>query len=229
VIPSNEPHAIPPFVTISRQAGAGAKPLATHLAERLNSLAGESCPWTSWDRELVEKVAADHHLSRELIESLTEHSRSWLDRVMADVSSSAASQMPDDFRVYHRVAETIRAVAQAGRAIIVGRGGMCVTRDMPGGLHVRLIAPFEHRVKEFARRNSIARAEAENAVRRIDRGRERFYRQFFPTGRLSPEHFSVTFNTSRLSEAQIVEALFTMLTCGENGAVTKPAEGERHR
>src|SRR5687767_1389799 len=38
------------FITISRQAGAGAKQLAARLAERLNARLSDGPRWTSWDR-----------------------------------------------------------------------------------------------------------------------------------------------------------------------------------
>ncbi|CAN5340041.1 cytidylate kinase-like family protein [soil metagenome] len=201
-----------PFVTISRQAGAGAKRLAEQLAERLNRLDDGGVPWTSWDRELVEKVASDNHFSCNLIETLTEHSRSWLEQFFADFGSSIDPSTPDDFRIYRRVAQTIRALAQRGHVIIVGRGGMCITRDMPGGLHVRLAAPVKHRVGEVARRYSMRIGEAEKFVRDLDRGREDFYRHYFPDVVFSPEQFCVTFNTSVLSEQQILDAMVAILS-----------------
>src|SRR4051812_42407553 len=67
-----------PFITISRQIGAGGEMLPAALVQRLNGIshtpaAGLSTParaWQSYDRELAERVAHDHHISRELIESL---------------------------------------------------------------------------------------------------------------------------------------------------------------
>ena len=41
----------------------------------------------------------------------------------------------------------VRALAEVGRVIIVGRGGVFITRDLPGGIHVRLVAPREWRVR----------------------------------------------------------------------------------
>src|SRR5213592_738570 len=67
-----------PFVTISRQPGAGALKVAAEFVDRINSkLSRITAPsddtppqWTCWDRELVEKVASDHHLSTRLIDSI---------------------------------------------------------------------------------------------------------------------------------------------------------------
>src|SRR5687767_1330894 len=70
-IASGEPLArIAPFITISRQAGAGGRSLAKQLADRLNSIDPGELPWTTWDNELVEKVASEHYVSPSRVEAL---------------------------------------------------------------------------------------------------------------------------------------------------------------
>jgi hypothetical protein len=204
-----------PFVTISRQAGAGGKSLGQHLVQRLNEgLAQGQQIWTCWDRELVEKVASDHHLSKELIDFVTETGRSWIDRLSADFVGTLAGAVPDDLVVYRRVASTIRGLAETGHVVIVGRGGMRVTQDLAGGLHLRLVAPREHRELEIARRQGVSVRDASAYVTAVDRGRALFYERLFPGVKLDPEHFSVTLNTAALNESQIVTAVVPLLESG---------------
>ena len=73
----------------------------------------------------------------------------------------------DKFKVYRRVASTIRALAGAGRAVIVGRGGAFITADLAAGIHVRIVAPAEFRVREMARRLGISADAAADVVREI--------------------------------------------------------------
>jgi cytidylate kinase len=218
------PGAVRRFVTISRQAGAGAKQIGQRLAERMSALGPNDPPWTSWDRDLVEKIAAEHHLSRELIETLSDHNRSWLETWIASVQSSVNRHFPDEFQVYRRVAQTLRAMAQGGYVVLVGRGGMCITRGMPGGLHVRLVAPRADRVRAFAERNSVSMDEADRMVRSIDLGREKFYRHFFPNATFAADEFSVTFNTAELREDQILDAVVAVLS--RDTASSKKQQGE---
>jgi cytidylate kinase len=201
-----------PFVTISRQCGAGGKTLAERLVEVLNAQPGDAVHlWTSWDRELVEKVASDHHISQEFIETVTETGRTWLDRLATDFATVVDRGQPDELTIYRRVASTVRALAEAGYVVIVGRGGMRITRDLPGGLHLRLVAPLEHRIEEIARRRGLSIREARGYVRSVDRGRAQFYQRFFRGITLAPEQFSVTFNTAAVTEEQIVEGVVPML------------------
>ena len=64
-------------VTISRQAGSGAHVVAEALVARLQPEASEaSCPWTIFDRNLVEKVLEDHDLPGRLAKFMPEDRKS---------------------------------------------------------------------------------------------------------------------------------------------------------
>jgi len=201
-----------PFVTISRQAGAGGTTLAQHLVERLNEVdRAPDRPWTCWDRELVERVAADHHISQELIDSLEDVHRNWLEEFFTGLSLGDDAEQPDELAVYHRVAATVRALAQVGRVVLVGRGGVCITRNMPGGTHVRLVAPTKERVAFMVRKFNVSQELAAERVRVLDRNRESFYQRYWPTHPLSSEMFTVTLNTANLSEDQLAECLIPLV------------------
>ena len=209
--PAAEP-AVMPFVTISRQAGAGGTTLAQHLVERLNDVDPDlDRTWTCWDRELVERVANDHHISQELIDSLEDVHRTWLEDFFTGLSLGDEADQPDELAVYHRVAATVRALAQLGRVVIVGRGGVCITRNMPGGTHVRLVAPVKDRVAFMMRKFNVSHDVAAEHVRRLDRNRESFYRRYWPTHPLASEMFTVTLNTANLREDQLADCLIPLI------------------
>jgi cytidylate kinase len=210
----HDPHeaaAVPPrpFITISRQTGANGRAIAERLVERLNTRRADEAPvWTCWDRELVEKVAADHHLSTRLIEEIEETKLSWLSELLAGISSDSNE---DPFRVYHRVAATILALAEAGHVIIVGRGAAFVTRRKPGGIHVRLVAPFAHRAAEIAKRMNLRPEKAAAHVRLADEARAAFYRAHWPGDSLLPESFTITLNTAEIAVEQTVECILPLV------------------
>ena len=205
------PQPTPPlaFVTISRETGAGAWTLAGGLVERLNHDEPQPPLWTCWDRELVEKVASDHHLSKELIESLEEVNRSWFQDFVAGLSFHGGDV--DGFKAYRRVAETIRALAQIGHVVIVGRGGVFITRDLPCGVHVRLVAPLAYRIAELARRANLSPGQAAAEVRHKDAARRGFYGQYWPQRSLGPESFTITLNSAVVSTEQAVDCLIPLI------------------
>src|SRR5689334_17419337 len=74
-----------PFVTISRQAGAGGRTVAHALAKRLNERDPGELKWTVWDNELVERVAAEHHLPRTRVAALEDERPSWLEEALGSL------------------------------------------------------------------------------------------------------------------------------------------------
>jgi cytidylate kinase len=218
---STPPAPPAPFVTISRQAGAGARTLANSLAARLNARCPGELPWTVWDNELVERVAAEHHLPVSRVAALEDQRPSWLEEALESLAVSGPPAT--EAAVYRRVATTIRVLAQVGRVIVVGRGGAYVTADLPGGVHVRLVAPVEHRVAAAARALKLSLPEAADWVKEKDQAREAFYRRHWPTRSLTPEDFTATFNTAAVSNDRSVESVVSLVAPVLGGGTPAPA------
>ena len=211
-----------PFITISREAGAGGKPLASHLADALNRLDPDAEPWHAWDKDLITKVSAEHDIPEDVVAALEDTSRPWFQQFLEGLSMTGANQQVEELAVYRRVAAAVRALAGAGRAIIVGRGGVFITQGMPGGVHLRLVAPLKHRVKNMARRFDLTAHEAARRVTQLDQSRQAFYRRFWPRKKLSPEMFTLTINTADLTDQQMVECVLPAVTGASRAVLTPP-------
>jgi len=199
-----------PFVTISRDAGAGGWALATSLVDLLNRRDQSTPPWQSFDRALVERVAADHHIAERLILSLEDASHNWLKDILNSLTLD-----PSELAVYKRLAQTTRAIAQVGHAVIVGRGGVFVTRDMIGGVHVRLVAPLEHQIKNTMSYYGLDREAAERRVEEVDRNRAGFFKRYGRAKVPYADLFTVSFNTAKVSEQKIAEMLLPLIPSPE--------------
>ena len=207
-LPQHAPPATRRFVTISRQTGAGGVTLGEGLARRMNELFPRGPAWTCWERELVEKVARDHHLSRQVIEAMEESHPTWLSDLFSGLSIGSGA---DDFAVYQRVAATIRALAHGGNVAIVGRGGVFITRKLPGGVHLRLVAPLQYRIEQIAQRLQLSGRKAAAYVERADEARAAFYRFYWPQEPLAAESFTMTLNTAAIGEQQLVDCVVPLL------------------
>ncbi len=224
ILQEPEPPPVVPFITISREPGAGAWQLTERLVERLNQVDPGPVPWSGWDRELVEKVAADHNLSKELVESLGQRDQNWLSDFLAGLAISDDS--PSEETVFRNASTTVRALARAGRVVIVGLGGVFITQKMPGAVHVRLVAPLSYRVDLLARRRKLTREQAEAEIQRLERNRAAFFARYFPNRTLGPDMFHLTINTSRLNSEQLVEVIVPLVK--HHPAVTRrQAEAQR--
>ena len=207
-----------PFVTISRQAGARGNTFARRLADRLNERDPGPPPWTVWDRELVEKVVAEQGIPEGLVESLETPGRPWLEQFLAGLSDADRASILDEPMVYRRVARTIRGLARAGKTIIVGRGGVYSAADLPGGVHVRLVAPFDQRVAHLAELRDLPAAQAAAEVRRLDHDRDAFHRRHCRGNAPLPEIFTITLNVAAMSDEQMVECVLPLVPIRDSPA-----------
>ncbi|HUO06716.1 MAG TPA: cytidylate kinase-like family protein [Phycisphaerae bacterium] len=209
-----------PFITISRQAGAGGHTLARGLVERLNRLAHSSMsvedstsgaqPWQSFDRELVERIGRDHHLSTELIESLERSSHTWLEEFFRGLGHTD-SRVPGELAIVRRAAQTIRALAQGGYVVLVGLGGVFITHNMPGGIHIRVVAPLEARVQWEVKSRNITEKQARREIEIMDAERDAFFRKYWPNKQLAPELFHIALNSGMMNEEQMVDCVLPLV------------------
>lgn len=222
----NAPAPVPRvFVTVSRQPGAGAITFSHRLAQRLNAAgAGD---WSAWDRELVERVSAEHGIPADLIENIPNRHRSWLTNLIDAISNNPQTSDFAELRNYKRVVTSIRALAESGHAIVVGQGGTFVTEGMPGAIHLRLVAPLEHRIKHMADREHLTLHEAAALVEEVDARRAEFYRRFWPGRKIAPECFTMTLNSAELSVEEMVEAVFAVIQKRET--VLRGKQFEEHQ
>jgi cytidylate kinase len=200
-----------PFITISREPGAGALTFARQLVDELNSSDPGDRPWSCWDRELVQKVADDLHLSSQLIDSLEEANHSWFSDFLNSLSFADEGSFADEARIYRRVVATIRALAQAGRVVIVGRGGVFVTRNMPGGIHLRLIAPFEKRVEFMAAQLHFSREAAAAYIKQLDKNRRAFLARYWPKEVMTDETFTLVINSAAVKMETMVDIVKSLV------------------
>lgn len=91
--------------------------------------------------------------------------------------------------------EIIRKLATTGNAILVGRGGAMITAGLRHVLRVRLVAPFEFRVKNYVGMNEVSRQKAMRAVRGNDAANRHYIRRYFGTNISDPRHYDLIINT----------------------------------
>src|SRR5258706_11969982 len=135
-----------PFVTISREFGCEGRLLAQRLVEILNERCRPSIPWVAYDQEVLDKVAGDLHLQREIIESMDGRRRD----EMTELFDSILNKKIDDGLVFRKMAEVVRSLANHGHSVLVGRGSHLIAQDLQTCLNVRLEAPDDWRLHPAA-------------------------------------------------------------------------------
>jgi Cytidylate kinase-like family len=201
---------IPAFVTVSRQPYAGGISFSHHLAARLNEMESGN-QWSAWDHELIEKVSASEGIEEHIIEMITQRPHTWLDDLLEGFSNTPEATRTSEFRVYKRVAMAIRALAAAGHAIIVGQGGVFVTSRMQAGIHLRLVAPLEFRMKSMADQLHLPLYEAAERIEEAEHNRETFLKRYWPGKSIGPESFTMTLNAGEMSVEDMVECVVPII------------------
>jgi hypothetical protein len=183
-------------VTISRQAGCGALVVAEKLAHYLQGHSpGDTRPWVVFDRNLMDKVLEDHNLPACLAKFLPEDRISELEDIMVDVFGVH----PPSTTVLQQTAETVLKLAQAGNAILIGRGANIVTARLPHAFHVRLVAPLDARVERAHDAYNMTKAEARKFCLREDRARQRYLKKYFGADNEDPLLYHMIINTGLVS------------------------------
>ena len=192
-----------PFVTISRQTGAGGHTLAKELVRQIDATGGEeSSGWAIFDKAMCESIRDDRRLGSMLQDLLDEHYRNSVQEFVHTLAGGAAQDLG-----YTKLAEVQRKVAKLGKVIFVGRGAPCVTRGLPLGVHVRLVAPIGVRQSRMAQLLNVGESAAAREIERIDRERERLIRKHFSTDPADPENYDMTWNTARVPVEHVAQSV----------------------
>jgi cytidylate kinase len=179
-------------VTISRQTGSGAYSVAEKLAAFLQARSPkDACPWTVFDRNLVEKVLEDHNLPQRLAQFMPE------DRVseIADTMDELFDLHPPSWTLVRQTTDTILRLAELGNVILIGRGATVITSKFDYAFHVRLVGSLERRVKHIQEVAHLSKEDALARIRREDRGRERYLKKYFDTDLNDPLLYHLVINT----------------------------------
>jgi len=183
-------------ITISRQTGSGGHSVAERVAEYLQMRAPkETCPWTIFDRNLVEKVIEDHNLPKRLARFMPE------DRIseIPDTMDEIFGLHPPSWTLVRQTAETILHLAQLGNVIIIGRGAHVITAKLDSVFHARLVGSLEKRVEYLQQVNGLGRKAALELIRREDRGRRRYLKKYFDKNIDDPLLYHLVINTDLVS------------------------------
>ena len=127
--------------------------------------------------------------------------------MMDDILQSFSSKYyKNDRTIRKTVKDVIRSIACQGRVVILGRGGVAITRDIPRSLHINLEAPLEWRTIRISEKLEIEPKAAESYILEIDRKREEF-RDYFGGKNTDYTRFDISFNSMTLTIREIVDII----------------------
>lgn len=217
------PESGQPFVTISRQAGAGGHLLSYVLLTDFLKLQSAEIfqGWHVFDKQLCEVLAQDPELKDSVSALLKERYRS----EAADFLESLFTGRSDQYQLYKATFQVVRSLACIGRVIIVGRGACCVTRDLRAGIHIRLVAPESQRVLWLMKRFKLTRDQASREMRRQDADRRKLLRAFFNKEIDDPLLYDAVWNTGTVGMHEISHSVCEMIRRRAEQSRAAPSPG----
>jgi cytidylate kinase len=196
-----------PFVTISRQSGSGGASLARILARRLNGQSGEEVSWNVFEGNLTTRMLRSHQLPAYFARFLPEDKVSEINASIGEI----VGLHPSLYELVQKTNETMRELAQNGNVILVGRGANFATSDLKTGIHVRLVAPEQHRARYLAQLYNMSEKEAFSFNVKRDAARDRYVKSTFGANVKDSAEYDLVINTARLSLPQAAELIIAQV------------------
>ncbi len=182
------------IVTISHEMGAGGPEIGMAVAQHLG--------YRYVDQELISDAAQRYGLLEEKLSHLDESKPTVFERFDTET------------RRYLTVIETaLFEFAEQDNVVLMGRGGQWLLRGASHAFRIRVIAPFELRVKRAVKKLAGQMGEAVNPravtdmVRRDDAERLGRMRYLYEADLNDPSLYDLVLNTEKLSTETTVELI----------------------
>ncbi len=193
-----------PFVTISREAGAGGTIIGEKLIEFLNlNCKPPELYWTLFDKNLIELVIEEHHLPDEFRHYISETKVSELQSVLEQISGLH----PSSSKLMKKTCHTILNLAILGYVVIIGRGANILTRSLSGGFHIRLIADTEWKIRNVENNLNLNRKESIKYIENEECNRREYVKKLFNKNIDDNLLYDLIINTSKITVDSAVKII----------------------
>jgi len=195
-----------PVITISREPGCDGEHVAHVLAQELGL--------DLYDRELVEAIAKDAHVSEQVVATLDETVRSELDDWLSGCASVPALTSG---KYLHALRRVLFAIAAHGNAVIIGRCANFLLPTERKTLGLCLVAPLEVRTNAVMRQLKGSSAEARTYIARVERERRQLVRKMSHADIDDVANYHLVINTAWVSTETIVRIVKQVLRTRPGG------------
>ena len=110
--------------------------------------------------------------------------------------------------------QVIEKRAREGNVLLVGQGTQVLLRSYPGALHVRVVAPQEHRIATLQASEKLSKTAALRKIRSSDRERAEYVRRFHNARWDDPLLYHLVINTALMPVPIAVECIAAALAAG---------------
>ena len=193
-----------PFITISREYGCGGYAVAKEIINLINKNINKSeMQWGAYDRYILDKVMEDMGLSKALAETLTNNAQ----KSITSFFQTTFSKFPPQVAIFKNMVKTIKILAENGNAIIVGRAGIAITRDIPNGYHVRIVADMDWKIKSVMKNFGVSATEATKIITEKTKERDGFIKEYVKFDPTISNHYDLIVNNSKNTTEEVAKII----------------------
>ena len=125
---------------------------------------------------------------------------------LAGESSATATQV-DDKAFIEATTGVVKGLYREGNVVIIGRGANILLADMPGVMHVGLMAGLEVRTQTLMEREHLEHDDAETYVEELEQARVSFFRKFFKVHPNEPALYHMMLNMDKMQPKTAAEVI----------------------
>lgn len=196
-----------PVVTISREKGCPANSIAEKLSKSLSGKThGKSWRWVN--KLILEESAKELHMNPSKINHVLYSEDKGFVRDL--ILSFGERYYESDVKVKKTLAGLISEFSVNGKVIIVGLGGVAITRDIKSSLHIKLYAPQKYRVKQVMKQEKMSFEKALDYTEETDVNRKMLI-DYFNGLKANNNLFHAQFNCLSMSEDEIVSSIVDLM------------------
>ncbi|MEW6333745.1 MAG: cytidylate kinase-like family protein, partial [Thermodesulfobacteriota bacterium] len=194
-----------PVITIRGQYGSGANEIGELIAGKLNIdyvdreiIAGVAERLRRPNASVAEKEMPPSTLLGRIAEAMAK-TASMGDDIYAGIYSPLWELPLDDTDYLSGLKYVVMELSRSQSIVILGRGSQFILKDLPGAIHLLIVAPLSVRVKRVMEKLKLGEEDAENEIARFDGGSREFVKRYFRAEILDPLHYDAVINTHHLS------------------------------
>jgi cytidylate kinase len=206
------------IITLSRQVGSWGDQIAQRVSNLLN--------YSYFTQRMLILTAEKMGISEKDFYDLTEDSykyRSFIDRLLGRKESKVIRydfgplvKTLDDESSTKTLISILKEIAKRDNIVIVGRGGQAIFKDTKGVIHVKIVAPFEVRVKRIMKRLPYTKDEAEAFVRKKDRTTAQYVKRFYDVDWNNSALYDLWINTKKIGVEQAAASIVSFVKSRES-------------
>ena len=189
-----------PCLTISREYGCEGYPAAERLRELMMHKTGDE--WVLIDKAVLEEVARRHNISEEILQTLGENNR-----ILDEILATFSTRWKSDHEYFTLLSRHVVALAEQGNVIILELGGAVITRHFEHAYHFRMYGSNRFKTATLAGRLNLETEEAENLMKRQQKARDHFTRDFLNRDDHDPDLYDILLNNDRSNPEKIAQTI----------------------